>query len=178
AAQAHRIKAHSWKTQLVYFGAGPAIQIENSLDVTLEDMSILTSGVERSGGSAITARNIAGLVVQHGVMLQLGGEGTFLPAIGLAGIIGGAYIRENVILAGAGIGNVGGETTPEPGPRLAFLSTRAARALGTLGLFIEENFLVCRARGVSLDGATIHMGQTRIADNFVAQGSEVGIVDL
>src|SRR5581483_6933233 len=86
AAQALRIRGHGWRTRLVYLGDGPAIVIENSVQVTLEDLSILTSGARATTGSAIAARNCAGLTVQRGVLAQVGISETSLPTIGLAGV--------------------------------------------------------------------------------------------
>jgi hypothetical protein len=174
AAQALRIKGHGWKTQLVYLGAGPAILVENSIDVTLEEMDILTSGRAISSGLAVAARNCARLTVQRCVLLQIGAGDTALPAVGLAGVMADVSIRENVILAAIGIGNIA-----IPGPNTTTGAAAAgSNALLTLGLVIRENFLICRERGVSLQGTVVHMGQTRIAANFVSDCAEAGIAAL
>src|SRR5262249_47673602 len=107
-AQALRIKGHGWKTQLVYLGLGPAIVVQNSVDVTLEEMSVITSGANEAGGTAVAARNCARLTVQRCVLLQLGAAESALPAIGLTGIVLDLAVRANVIVAAVGIASLAG----------------------------------------------------------------------
>lgn len=166
-AQALRIKGHGWKTQLVYLGPGPAIVIENSLEMTLEHLGILTSGALATSGSAVVARNCAGLSIEKCVLFQLGPAETAQPAIGLMGIMAGVTIRENVVLAAVGIGNVATFSGDLGAPGL--------RPLLTLGLLVQDNLLLCRARGISLAGMTIHLSETRLTGNFIAQCTQAGI---
>jgi hypothetical protein len=173
AAQALRIKGHGWKTQLVYLGVGPAIAIENSIDVTLEEMDVLTSGAASGSGLAVAARNCARLTIQRCILLQLGAGETALPAIGLAGIMADLAIRENIVLGAIGIGNIGSAS-----PNIRTAAAVSSNALLTLGLIIQENFLISRLRGISLQDTVIHMGQTRIAVNFVNECAQAGIAAL
>lgn len=170
--QSLKIKGQGWKTQIVHLGPGAAFAIENSIGIELEEMTVATSGALGTTGIAVSARNVAGLMVQRCVFAQLGAGETSLPAIGLAGIIAGAFLRENAIVAARGIGVIAAKppaaTTAQPGPSV----------LLTVGLSVADNFLLCRQRGVDLDGTVIHAGQTRIAGNLALNCAGGGIVAL
>jgi hypothetical protein len=173
-ARALRIKGHGWMTQIAYLGEGPAVAIENSIDTTLEQLAILTSGRSPVAGTAIDARNCAGLTLERCVLVQLGSPETPQPAIGLAGIVAGAFIRENVIVAAMGVGN--GRTAGATDALVGLAP--APRGLLSLGLFVDDNFVLARDYGVRLEQTTIHLGQTRIAGNLIAECGQVGIAAL
>jgi hypothetical protein len=169
--QSLKIKGQGWKTQLIYLGPGAAIASENSIGIELEEMTIVTSGALAVGGIAVGARNVVGLTVQRCVLAQLGAGETSLPAIGLTGVIAGSFLRENGIVAASGIGSIpeqGAAGTVEGGPPI----------LMTVGLSVQDNFLLCRQRGVDFEGTVIHAGPTGIAGNLALGCSAGGIIAL
>jgi hypothetical protein len=173
-ARALRIKGHGLMTQLAYLGSGPAITVENSIDVTLEQMAVLTSGRGLTGGMAIDARNCAGLTLERCVLVQLGSSESPQPALGLSGIVAGTFVRENVIVGASGIGN--GQSRAE-GISLAAIGP-TSQGLLTVGLFVDQNFIVARDSGIRLERTSIHLAQTRLADNLVAGCGQVGVAVL
>ena len=98
-------------------------------------------------------------------------------------------IHENVLFGTTGIGSIWGATfTPlglkrmDPGIDDRLRSSAAAAAaqgsgyLLTFDLVIEENFILPFLNGVSLEGFTLSVGETRIVRNSVLGAMRVGIV--
>jgi hypothetical protein len=168
--QSLKIKGQGWKTQLVYFGPGAAMSVESSIGIELEEMTIVTSSAAAASGIAVGARNVVGLTVQRCVLAQLGGGDTSLPAIGLTGLIVGSFVRENAILAAIGIGSLPDRTPAEAAAGPAILLT--------IGLCARDNLLLCRQKGVALEGTVIHAGPTDIAGNLALGCSVGGIIAL
>ena len=166
-----KIKGQGWKTQIVYLGSGAAFVIENSIGIVVEELTVATSGALGRAGMAIGARNVVGLTVQQCVLAQLGAGDTSLPAIGLTGVIAGAILRENAMVAARGVGTVAAQT-------VAGTAEATEVLLLTVGLNVVDNFLLCRQRGVDLNGTVIHVGQTRIAGNLVLSCAAGGILAL
>ena len=185
-ARSVTLHGSGWRTVLSAPGTVAAISIENSVGVTVEDLTVITSSRGRTatatvGGTAVSLRNTAGVTIERCVLLQSGfirSGATLLaadtirlaspfvaskagggPAIGLDGFSLLTTIRENVVVATAGIGNLSSR------PKLDLTAARAmdlllptareravrASYLLTGGLVIQDNFLRCDRTGVSLE---------------------------
>jgi hypothetical protein len=122
-------------TVLVHTGDGPAIDVDDSIEVTIEHLTVTGTAsepIDPAPGAAaavelgIVVRNTMGATIQRCFLVQaapfLGGEelGAVLRrravaapapltggiAIGLAGLLAETVIRENVVLADLGIGSL------------------------------------------------------------------------
>ena len=205
------VEGRGWRTILSAPGTMAALSIENSVGVSIRELTIITSSRGRTtratvGGTAVALRNCAGVTIERCVLLQssfIRAGATHLaaatmrlaspfvaskaaggPAIGLNGFVLLTTLRENVVVATAGVGNLSAR------PKLDLASARsmdlllptarerASRAsyLLTGGLVIEDNFLRCDRTGVSLEGFSLHMSETRIAGNTVQGCSRSGVV--
>jgi hypothetical protein len=156
--------------------AGVAIDVNLSLEVTIEHLSIaLGGGDARSPTVGIALRSTVGTTVQRCFVSQPSGyaRGGAI-AIGLAGIVAETSIRENVLLSDIGVGALRGARSAmfQHGLNL-FRASEAERAeaesdiqaeevvvvddlqryLLTHGLWIEDNLLLCRRAGVDLGRA-------------------------
>ena len=150
--------------------------IENSIGVRVEDLTLVTSGVNRGPAADLALRNLAEVTIQRCVFVQTGREEGQASAVGLAGLLFGAHLRENVIVASVGISTLGAgvmdlTATLAPAPE-------RTSPLLTAELYIEDNLLFCRRRGISLTGFSLHTGETRLAGNSISGCSEAGIAAL
>ena len=175
-AQSLRIHGQGWRTILLYSGSGAAMIIENSIGVRVEDLTLVTSGVNRGPAADLALRNLVGVTIQRCVFVQTGREGGQASAVGLAGLLFDAHLRENVIVASQGIGNLGAGGS-DLTATLAPLREGGSPLL-TAELYIEDNLLFCRRRGISLTGFSLHTGETRLAGNSINGCSEAGIAAL
>lgn len=167
------LRGQGWKTMLLYSGPGAAIAIESSMGVTVEDLTVLmpppvpTGAALVGGGPGVGLRNSLGVTLQRCFVLQLGSREAGGPAIGLEGYLFGTSVRENLLVAATGVGNItrAGQETPAP-------------YLFTAGLYVQDNILLCERRGVSLERSSLHFAETRLSGNFVRGCSQGGIVAI
>ena len=162
------------QTILVHDARRPAIQISNSIEVTVRGLTVATrraSQSPRTPALAILVSNTVGTTIERcfvGQASTLVGTPTsgaaFHAGVGIAlgGFLAETVIRENVVLADVGVGSATADRPRAEGMhRSGGASERRARAsviappryLFTHGLFVEDNLLVCRRAGVDLGRA-------------------------
>lgn len=171
-AQALRLRGHGAKTVLRYAGTGASIVIQSSFYVTVEDLALLASVRGANASPAVAVQNCFEVTLQRNILVWLGNAKLAAPAVGLGGVLVGTVIRENLILAPVGIGNLGVASAVG---KLTDLTTQPAPLL-TAELLVEDNTLVCSLRGISLDGLSIHILQTRLAGNLIAGCAQAAIL--
>ncbi len=170
-ARSLRLHGQGWMTFLSYAGDGPAFVVQNSLGVRIEGLLLMTSGEGSEAGSDMLLRNCLGVTLQRCGFIQLRGGDLASPAVGLAGLLFGVRVRENVILARAGIGNTGLAQSET----VTHVSVKEALPLFTSELFIEGNHFFCRDLGVTLAGFALHTGESRLAHNILQGCAQAGI---
>jgi hypothetical protein len=170
-AQSVRLKGQGWKTMLLYGGSGSAIAIEDSIGVTVEELTVFTppliqnGNVSLGGGPGVALQNCLGVTIQRCGLAQVVPQESPMaggPAIALTGVLMGIILRENWLFSGTGIGNLEKDGKLE--------------SLYTLGLSVQDNFLRCEKKGISLEGFSLHLGETRLSGNFIGGCSQGGIV--
>jgi hypothetical protein len=172
-AQSVRIRGKGWRTILTHSGDGPAITMQNSLGVWIERLALLTSG-ETGLYADLATVNCIDVSVEESYFLQTGSKTGYRPAIGFAGVIADARFCDNVIFASSGIGNLAGaqfgHTTAALVDYTGFLPLLSAQ------LRIEDNLMLCQMRGISLDGFSLHMAETRVAGNTIVGCTQASIL--
>jgi hypothetical protein len=162
-AQSVRVKGQGWKTLLVHEDSGPAVIIENSFGVTLEELALIAATREDDASPVVTLRNNVGVTLQRAAVLQIGSHIRTGPAISLEGYLFGTVIRENALAAAIGV-----SSPAEAEGRAPYLFTA--------GLLIEDNLLWCGSSGVSLGRFSLHFAETRLAGNAIYDCGQVGIL--
>ena len=117
-----------------------------------------------------------------------GPRGAGAPLIALDGLVVETLIHENVLVGTTGVGSIWGAVWTEANFRRmdagiddrlrASATAEAARGSGYLLTFdfvVEENLFLSFLNGVSLEGFTVHVGETRIVRNSVLGALRVGI---
>ena len=168
-ARSLTLRGQGAQTSLVYAGSGPALVVDGSAGVTIEKLMLATAAREGEAQPALLFINSSSVTLQRCAGLCLG-TSINSAVVGLAGIMIGTIIRENSFLGPVGIGNVPGKQAAG-----AVLAAQTAPLL-TLGMLIEDNWLLCSRRGVSLAGVTLHALETRVAGNFINDCAQGGIV--
>lgn len=142
--------------------AGTAFIVERSLAIAIDALAIISLGRT----SAISVRTVLGLALRRLTVALLGGADARGAAIALGGVVMGAAIGENLLLAPDGVRAL----EPE--------DEKAPRALLTALLGIDDNVLACRDSAVKLDGLVGHAFETRLSGNQVLGTHEVGFSAL
>lgn len=203
-AHAVQLVGHRSKTMLVYTGSASALVVRGSADVTVEKMLVY------SAGGALSVETSLGVIAQDLVLITGGGRVRNLPsvlllncllptiqrsfvlnfggvtsvAVGLEGIVAGALIRENVMLAGTGVGTAAGPASDQLGrftTPLTFTNAAAGQTPQpslTAFLTIEDNLMQCAVAGVNLGIMSINFGETRISGNFINGCAGTGIAAM
>ncbi len=150
----------------------PAIDIENSQDVTLEKFGVISlfRGIDVANSQNVTLekigittsscglllQNVVGATVQHcnihppplpGLSLATG--------IALEGFLTGVLLCKNELHADTGIAV------------LTYVITS--------GFLVENNFIFCKSHGIHLPGFSLHLFETRLSGNFITDASDAGI---
>ena len=164
-AQSVRIRGQGWLTILAHTGPGPTMVVGGTVGLALERFTVLTAR-SALGTADLAIENSADVCVQDCYFLQAGPPEQVKAAIGLGGVLLRTRIRDNVIFASAGIANARGtaENDDRPQPLL------------TLGLYCENNQLICVHHGVRLHGFCLHLGDTLIANNFISEARNGALV--
>lgn len=157
-----RLKGQGFQTVLMASGAGPALRIDESDDVTIENLAIMTAHAV-GAAPVVAVRHSIGVTVQRCAIAHFLADPR--AAIGLEGFLLGLVVRDNVLVAPAGITNVAGSKTAGS----SYLFTAAMR--------IDDNLIVCRDDAIELAGAVLHYADTTIARNVIRAGG-AGIVSL
>lgn len=154
-ARSLRLRGQGWATLLVAGQPGTLLNIEASIGVALENLSLL--GSTNRDTPAILARNTLDLRAEHiNVVCLAVGDGTSA-AIGLAGYALGAYVGDCALVAERGI-------------------VRAGEYLLGAELQVARNLFICSQRALSFDGVSLHYGNTRIAGNLMLGGGQAALV--
>ncbi len=135
----------------VVIAAGTAFDIRNSVAVAVQELTVVSLG----RGSAIVASSVLGLALTQLAVAVVGGADNPGAAIALAGAMLSARIENNLLLAPVGVRAL--EAAAEGTPAV----------LLSAALTIEDNLLWCERSAVRLDGAVLHLLETRIAGNQV-----------
>ena len=146
------VRGQGLRTLLV--SAEGAFRVTGSAYVTLEDFSVLAPGLP----SAILLQTTAAVTVQRLTMVTVGNADQGGTAVTLGGVALLTSIQDNVFLVGTAVTG-GFDDTP----------------LLTAELTVRDNLMVCRERGVDLQGPVAHLLGNRAADNTVVRCSSVGI---
>jgi hypothetical protein len=146
-------------TSLRIHGQGPstlllapagAFSVQQSLAVAIEDLSIVSLGQR----AAIGISSALGLALRELVIAVFGNTDQRGAGIALSGLVAGAQISRNLLIAPDGIRAL--DTAAAEG---------SADFLITAGLDIADNVLACSGSGVTLAGPVAHLGATHIGGN-------------
>ncbi|HUI06052.1 MAG TPA: DUF6519 domain-containing protein [Verrucomicrobiae bacterium] len=171
--QSVRLRGHGEKTLLQYLGSGAAMVIDSAQEVTVEELALSTAAAATDPTPAVVLRNSSQVTVQRCDVARLGDSEYSPPAIGLAGILVDVLIRDNLLYAPVGIGNIAVVTK---GSLTRELETGRPAPLITAELIVKDNLLVCARRGISFEGVSVHWAQTRLAGNLITKCTQAGIV--
>lgn len=180
-AQSVQVQGHGWKTLLLYIGDGAAVEVAGSIGVDLERFTIFVLNVSQGHAAmAVAVRNSILVRVERCVILQAGTQGGDdpPPAVGLGGFVIETFLRDNVVFGAVGVQSLASAARGAlTGSAAAFNRATAgeARFVATFGLYVEDNVIAAQQTGVSLEGATLHLGDTRISGNSVYGGRQACI---
>lgn len=167
------IKGQGWKTILLNAGEGSAMLIQNCIGVSIEDLSLITSGSTKQVAADVALRNCVGATIEGCYFMQVGKSEFYRPTIGLVGILIATHIRNNMIYSYAGVANIATGAVTLDLKSLAH-ETHVSPVI-TAELYIENNTMFCEKRGISLDGFSLHIAETEISGNTVI-GCEQGAI--
>ena len=161
-------------TVLAHVGAGSAILIDGSVDVTLEKFSLLAAARTQGNRAIIAAHNTSALTIQRCGISSVGTSDFAVTAIGLSGVLVDVLLQQNILRAPIGIGRAA--SVSATGKTNA--SAANAIALLVADLVVRDNLLECSQRGISFDATSIHAFSTRLEDNLIMACTQAGIVTL
>jgi hypothetical protein len=150
---------------------GVGVALLNNGGVTIQRCAIVQvgrKGREPLAGAAAGAESTGGFGALAGFTLGRG------PAIAMAGFQVQTRIRENVLAAGVGVLGVTGSF--QTGATEALTVAQPRRFLMTANLLVDDNVMLCGLAGVSLQGASLHVAETRLTRNLVAGCKEGGLL--
>ena len=146
------VRGQGLRTLLVC--AEGAFRVTGSAYVTLEDFSVLAPGLP----SAILLQATVAVTVQRLTVVTVGNADQGGTAVTLGGVALRTTIRDNVFLVGTCVTG-GFDDTP----------------LLTAEFTVSDNLMVCRERGVDVQGPVAHLLGNRVTDNTVLRCRGVGI---
>ncbi len=155
-----RMRGQGWRSILQPTVAGGAIDCVRGIGVTIENLSIVGIIEGKATTAMIDCTHCADLDLAHLTIAAAATGGATSAAIGLSGLLLAARVHDCVLAAEQAI-------VATPGER---------RYLLTANLGLTDNVFLCKERGVSLDGACLHYGQLRIADNLALGCLEAGVI--
>lgn len=141
---------------------GSAFIIERSTAIAIDELAVFSLG----RASAISVRTVFGLALRKLALAVFGNSDFHGAAISLSGVVLGADVCDNLLLATDGVRAL--ETGDESAPRSLFAAA----------LRIDDNVFLCRDSAVRLDGLVGHTLETRITGNQVLNTHEVGLSAL
>jgi Family of unknown function (DUF6519)/Right handed beta helix region len=163
-ARSVRIRGQGTATLIV--SAGGVFALRNCVAVAIENLAIVSLG----RASAIGVHSALGLALRQLVIAVLGNDARGA-AISLEGIVAGASMGENLIIAPSGI-----RANDSAAPRVG--DEKPAGFLLTAALAIEDNLMSCGNQAVTLSGTVLHLLNTRIQGNEVLGCRDVAISAL
>jgi Family of unknown function (DUF6519) len=145
---------------------GSAFALRTCVAVAIENLLILSLGQQ----PAISVTSTLGLALQQLAIAVLGTrDNADAAALGLNGVVAGATIRDNAILAPVGIAaNVEATVGDEKPP--GFLLTAA--------LGIDDNLLWCQRQAIAFAGTVGHLFSNRITGNQMVGCSDTAVTLL
>jgi hypothetical protein len=163
--RAVRVRGQGAATIIV--AAGSAFLIRSALAVGVENLAILSLARQ----PAISVQTVIGLTLRQLLIAVIESSDFRASAIALQGLVGAASIAENAIFASTGIlANDPRAPRDEGDNQTVFLLSAALR--------IEDNILWCRRQAVVLDGAVLHLLDTRITGNDVLTCTDFALTAL
>ena len=169
-AKSLTVRGQGSATVLTFVGAGTAISVERSTDVTVERLALLTADRGNANAPVVALHNSSAVTLQRNAIARVGVNEIATAAIGLGGVLVGVLIRENVLIAPIGIGQLAVKSDTN----VAVITTNSA--VLTADLAVLDNTFECSRRGISFEGASIQAFQTRLAGNLIVGCSQAGIV--
>ncbi len=171
-ARSLTLRGQGAETNLIYSGRGPALVVDGSAGVTIEELTLATSAIEGDTQPAMFFTNSSSILLQRCTGIRLGDAATSSAVIGLAGALVDTNIRENSLRGQIAISNAAGKPAAPTG-----LAVEAVPLL-TRSLEVSGNALFCSRSGIRFTGASIHLLDTRVTANSINDCSEGGIVAL
>ena len=147
-AGAASLRVHGQGPATIVSAPGSAFIVDGSVAVCIEDLTVLSLGAQ----AAFDVRNAVGLRLSELVVAVFGANDARGAGITLSGVVAGATIADNLVIAPDGV-------------RALSLDEKAPPFLLAAALRIEDNVLWCQRTGVALDGAVAHLYETRLARN-------------
>jgi hypothetical protein len=154
ACKSLRIRGQGSATTI--FAPGIAFEIERSAGIDIQDLTVVSTGLSTP---VILVNSVLGLTLRGLIVGMFGGSDAQGAAIELTGVVIGASIAANLLIAPDGV---------------RALAQAPDNMLMTSGLRIDDNAFVCRDAGVKLAGSVAHANETRITGNRVLGTHEVG----
>ena len=156
-----RVRGQGWRTILVALEPQTALQIEECIDVTVENLAVIGAVTGGGARSVIGLRHNFGCRLQRLAVVGVGiGDATSV-GIGLAGYAFATTIESCVIAADIGIASSVGEK---------------ANYLLSVDLVIEDNLVWCTQRGVSFERFVIHAAEARLRGNTIIGSRFAGVL--
>jgi len=153
------IRGKGWRTVLAPERPGPAIHIQDSIGVILEDFAIVgTTERKRSGQGLITTNNTVKLHLDRLYLLAPPSGASI--GVKFDGCLLGASMRQCAVVADIGI--TGG--------------IEKEGQLLTANLSISDNLLVCSHTGLELGKRSLHYGDTCFARNLIQSSRQAAIM--
>ncbi len=163
---------------------GVAIALRNTIGTAIERCVLAQIGAFGGLGGTTTTT-----IQPNQPGFGAGPSGAGAPLIALDGLVVETLIHENVLVGTTGIGSIWGATFTalgfkrmDPGLDDRLRGSAAAAAaqgsgyLLTFDFVVEENLFVAFLNGVSLEGFSLQVGETRILRNSVLGAMRAGIV--
>ena len=156
-----RVRGQGWRTMLVSTQAQTAVRIEQCIDVTVENLSVLAAVAGGGTPSVIALRHNFGCRLQRLAVLGVGTGDATSVGIGLAGYAFATFIENCVLAADIGIASSVGEK---------------ANYLLTVDLAIEDNVIWCSQRGISFERFVLHVAEARLRGNTIVGSRFAGVL--
>lgn len=159
-ARSLRIRGQGWQTLLRGTAAGSLMRITGGIGVTVENLALV--GAVAGGGTTalIEVAACIDLHLVHLAVLAVAAGDATSAAVGLSGSMLAASIRDCTLVAEQGVVALTGERN--------YLLTGQCR--------VTDNVFLCRQRGVSFAGMSLHYGELRLAGNLLLGCSQAGVV--
>jgi len=159
---ARSVRVHGQGAATVITAPGGAFVVERSVAIAIERLTVISLGRE----SAFRIQGALGLALRELVIAVVGGADARGAGITLGGVIAGATVEDNLILASDGI------RTPERD------SEERPNYLLSAALRIEHNAFLCQQHGVSLSGLAAHFLGTSVSANEIVGARAAGVEAL
>jgi hypothetical protein len=157
-ANAVSVRVHGQGPATVISAPGRAFVVERSAAVRIDELTVLSLGTQ----SGFDVRNVIGLALRNLVVWVFGSNDARGAGIALSGIVAGATISDNFVIAPDGV-------------RALSDDNDAPNFLFTAALHVEDNMLWCQHNGIVLDGMVGHLYEMRLARNQLLGCSTQGL---